>query len=170
MGGALRMVRAMATRCFSPPDSLSARAATSSVYAFCDGIALRLHADEITDLSEARGLLHLRIARIPTAVANVVTDRVVKQHGILGDHPDGRAQRLLRHVTNILAVDGNAPASNVVEAKQQTGDRGFSGPRRAHHGDRVSRGHFERQGLEDLPRGFIVKRDVLETNCPLDRK
>ena len=71
-------------------------------------VAVRRHADEIVDLGEPRRLLDLGIGRLPAAVADVVADGVVEQHGVLRNHADGGAQRLLRHVADVLAVDQDA--------------------------------------------------------------
>ena len=39
------------------------------------------------------------------AVADVVGDGVVEEHGVLRDHADRGAERLLRHVADVLPVD-----------------------------------------------------------------
>src|SRR6516164_5427568 len=90
IGGALRMVRAIATRCFSPPESF-----------------------------EARRLLDLGVARLPAAVTDVVADRVVEQDGVLRHDADRGSQRILRDVADVLAVDRNPPAADLVETEQQ---------------------------------------------------
>ena len=56
-------------------------------------IPLRRHPDEAVDLRQLRRLLHLGIAGVPAAVADVVADGVVEQHGILRHHADRGAQR-----------------------------------------------------------------------------
>ena len=61
-------------------------------------VALRQRHDEVVDLGEPRRLAHLGLARIGFAVADVVFDRVVEQHGILRHHADRRPERGLRHV------------------------------------------------------------------------
>ena len=53
-------------------------------------VAVRRHADEVVDLREPRRLLDLGVGRLPAAVADVVADGVVEQHGVLRDHADGR--------------------------------------------------------------------------------
>src|SRR6516164_6358003 len=73
-------------------------------------VALWRHADEAIDLREPRSALDLGIGRTPAAVANVVADGIVEQHGILRHHADRRSQRLLRHAPDVLAVDRDGPA------------------------------------------------------------
>ena len=50
IGGAFRIVRAIATRCFSPPESFRPRSPTIVF------VALRQRADEVVDLGQPRGL------------------------------------------------------------------------------------------------------------------
>jgi hypothetical protein len=56
-------------------------------------VALRQAQYEVVDLGEPGGLLDLLVAGIGAAVADVVADRVVEQHGVLRHHADRRAQR-----------------------------------------------------------------------------
>ena len=86
IGGSLRMVRAMATRCFSPPRA-SGRARRP-----------RCRSPSATCPMKRRSAPAARPPRpprrsLPAAVADVVADRVVEQHGVLRDHADRGAQR-----------------------------------------------------------------------------
>ena len=45
---------------------------------------------------------------IGPAVAHVVEHRAVEQRGILGDHADCGAQRILGHAGDVLAIDDDA--------------------------------------------------------------
>ena len=56
-------------------------------------VAVRRQPDEAVDLREPRRLLDLGVGRVPAAVADVVADGVVEQHGVLRHHADGGAQR-----------------------------------------------------------------------------
>ena len=47
---------------------------------------------------------------------------VVEQDGILGNDGDGLTEGSLGDVADVLAIDENATAGDVVEAVQQTGD------------------------------------------------
>ena len=128
-------------------------------------VAVRRHADEAVDLREPRGLLDLGVARLPAAVADVVADGVVEQHGVLRDHADRGAQRLLRHVADVLAVDQDAAAGHVVEAEQQPRDRRLAGAGRADDRDRLAGRHLEADALEDRPRRLVGEADVLEADA-----
>ncbi len=130
-------------------------------------VALGAELDEIVDLREPRGLLDLGIARIPAAVADIVADRVVEQHGVLRDHADGRAQRYLRHVADILTVDQDAAAGDVVEAEQQPRDRRLAGAGRPDDRDRVPGRHLEADALQDRTRRLIGEADIVEADRAL---
>ena len=127
-------------------------------------VAVRRHADEVVDLRKPRRLLDLGVARVPAAVADVVADGVVEQHGVLRHHADRGAQRALRHVADILPVDGDAPAGQVVEAEQQPRDRRLAGAGRADDRDRAAGRHLEAQAFEDLALRLVGEAHVLEAD------
>src|SRR5262249_22080985 len=81
-------------------------------------IALGRHADEAVDLRQPRRILDIGVTGSPAAIADVVADRVIEQHGVLRDHADRFAQRLLGHAADVLAVDRDAAARQVIEAEQ----------------------------------------------------
>ena len=66
-------------------------------------------AASITSSREASGV----------AVGDVVEHGVVEQNRVLRNDAQARPQAGLRHVADVLAVDGDAPAGHVVEAEQQ---------------------------------------------------
>ncbi len=101
MGGPFSSVRAIATRCFSPPDSFNPRSPTIVL------IALRQRLHELVDLGEPGCRDDVIVGRVGAAIADVVEDRIVEQHGVLRHDADRGTQRLLRHVANILAVNGH---------------------------------------------------------------
>ena len=91
IGGFLTSVRAIATRCFSPPDSLSPRSPTS-VSKPLGSRSISAHQRR----AARRRLDRPAMRRAVAAVADVVADRLVEQHRILRDDADRRAQRRLR--------------------------------------------------------------------------
>ena len=84
---------------------------------------------------EARRALDLGLDRVGPAVGDVVADRAVQERGVLRHHGDLPPQRILRHAGDVLAVDQDAPALEVVQAQQQRGDRGLAGAARADEPD-----------------------------------
>ena len=79
-----------------------------------------------------------------------------------------RAQALLRHVADVLAVDGHAPALDVVEAEQDAADGRFAGARRPDDRDHLAGRHLERDVLENLPAALVVGEcHVIEADLAL---
>ena len=67
--------------------------------------------------------IDLVLAGVGAAVADVVADRAVEERGVLGHHADLLAERLLGDRGDVLAVDQDAPALEVVEAEEQVDER-----------------------------------------------
>ena len=84
---------------------------------------------------------------------------------VLLDHPDRVAQRFQGHVANVLAVDGDAPAGDVVEARHQVGDGRLAGARRADDAQGLPGTDRERhpaQRFRVAILGPVGERNVLE--------
>lgn len=124
------MVRAMATRCFSPRQLQAALADHRFV-------AVGQAQDEVVDMGQLRRPLDFLDRGAGTAIGDVVEDRVVEQDGVLRDDTDGGAQRRLRDGRDVLAVDQDAARVRIVEAEQQPADGRFSGAAGADDGDRA---------------------------------
>ena len=75
------------------------------------------------------------LARVRPAVEDVVADRAVQERGVLRDEADLAAERILRDLRDVLAVDQDAAALDVVEAKQQVDERRLAGARAADEAD-----------------------------------
>ena len=83
------------------------------------------------EISEIVAGAALQIVVAAEPIENVVANGAVEKAGILLDHPDLRAQAVLRRQRDVLPVDQDAPARHVVEAQQQVHDgalAGFVGP------------------------------------------
>ena len=80
-------------------------------------VAFRRNTDQRIDLREPRRFLHFGVCCLPAAISDVVADRVVEQHRVLRDHPDRLAQRFLCHRRDVLIVDQDASAGQIVEAE-----------------------------------------------------
>ena len=148
----------MATRCFSPPESFRPRSPTIDV------IAQRQFADEFVDLGVARGFLDLGLVGADAAIGDVVTHRIVEQHGVLRNDADDGAQRCLRHVADVLAVDRHAARFDIVEAIENAGDRRLARARRAHDRDRLAGRHGEADALEHHALRIVGEHDIVETD------
>ena len=91
-------------------------------------IAIGQRHDEVVDMSRAGGILDLFPAGPCSPVENVVEDRVVEQHGILGHDCDGGAQRLLRVIANVATVDTDEARVDVIESIEKSGQGRFPEP------------------------------------------
>ncbi len=105
--------------------------------------------DEAVGMGEARRALDLVVAGIELAVGDVVADRAVQQRGVLRHHADLGAQAVLRHPRDVLPVDQDAAAFEVVQAQQQRHDGRLAGPARAHEPDLLPRRHPQREVVEN---------------------
>ncbi len=63
---------------------------------------------------------------IGTAIGNVLRDRAMQQGRVLRDHADGGPQAVLLHGGNVLPVDQDATAFQVMEPEQQIDQRGLA--------------------------------------------
>ena len=113
-----------------------------------------------------RGGHHLGLGGVGAAVEDVVAHRAVQQRGVLRDHADLRAQAVLRHVGDVLAVDQDAARLDVVEAQQQVDERGLAGARAADQADLLARADLQRQPVDDTRAvaGAVGEADVLEAD------
>ncbi len=69
------------------------------------------HLDEVVRLGTVCSVDHLGVASIGAAIEDVVAHRAVQQRGVLRDHADLRAQAVLRHVGDVLAIDPDLAAA-----------------------------------------------------------
>src|SRR5258708_19184549 len=104
--------------------------------------------DEVVRLRLVRRVDHLRLGGRRPPVADVGGDRAVQQRGVLRHHADRGAQALLRHVRDVLLVDHDAAALDVVEAQQQVHQRGLAGARAADQADAFAWADLQLQVIE----------------------
>ena len=123
--------------------------------------------DELVRPRPAGGGQHLLLARAAPPVGDVVEHRAVQQRGVLGDHPDVAAQRLLAHAPDIGAIDEHASRLDVVEAQQEVRQRGLARPRATDQTDLLPALDHEREILDHAGVAPVVKAHVLEGDAPL---
>ena len=91
---------------------------------------------------------HVCLAGVGPAIGDVVGDRAVHQGRVLRDHTDLGAQRILRDLCNVLAVDQNAAPLQVVKTQQQVHQRRFARAGAAHQADLFAGAHCEVQPVD----------------------
>ncbi len=127
-------------------------------------VALGRGRDEVVDVRRLGRRLDLGARRAGAAIGDVVFDRVVEQHRVLRHDADGLAQAGLRDRADVLAVDRDAPAADVVEAVQQPRQRRLAGAGRPDHRHRLAGRDLEAQLVQDRPCRLVGKGHVLEAH------
>src|SRR5215467_11736355 len=91
--------------------------------------------DELIGVCKPGGLDDLVLARLWPAIADVLADRAMQQRRILRHHRDLRAQRFLRGLRDVLAVDENAATFEIEEAQEEVYHGGLAGTGAADEAD-----------------------------------
>src|SRR5262249_9852306 len=86
----------------------------------------------------------------------------MQERGVLRHYRDLGAQRLLRHLRNILPVDENAAAFEVEEAQQEIDDGRLAGARASNQPDLLARPQRERKALQHTRLTAVAETNVLE--------
>ena len=123
------------------------------------------------DVRGAGGGLDLRLRGAWPAVADVVADGVVEEHGVLRHDADGAAHAVLRHVAQVLAVDGDAATAvaggrrvHVVETVEQPRQRALARTGRPDHRDRLPARDLETHVVQDRPVRVVREVHRLEAH------
>src|SRR5690606_36949070 len=122
--------------------------------------------DDAVELGAACCLPDLLLRGVEPAEGDVLPDGAAEQEDILLDDADLSPQRGERHVTDIDAIDRDAAAGDVVEARQQRRDRGLAGTGRTDEGDRLARPDFEVDVPQHRAIRGVAEGDVLVADVP----
>src|SRR5690606_41443306 len=88
--------------------------------------------------------------------------RALEQPGVLEDHADVAPQLVPRHLGDVLAVDEDPAAVELVEAHDQVHERRLAGAGVAHDRDGLPRLDDEVEALDERPVVLVAERYVLE--------
>ena len=88
----------------------------------------------------------------------------MQQRGVLRDHADLLAQAVLRHLRDVLAVDQDAPALDVVEAQQQVDDRRLARARAADQADLLAGPDVQVELLDHVALAAVGEAHLLEAD------
>ncbi len=127
------------------------------------GVALRAGQDELLGVGLARRAVDRLGRRRRVAVGDVVLDRVAEEKRLLRHHRDLGAQRGLGEVADVVAVERDAAAADVVEARHQIDQGRLARSAHAHERHHLAAPDVQRDVAQgELGRAGIAERDVLE--------
>ncbi len=86
-------------------------------------VSVRQRHDEVVRLRASRGLADLLIRRIRLSVRDVLADGAMKEHRLLRHHRDRGAQRLERHLADVLSVNHDCAFVHVLAGGGATKQR-----------------------------------------------
>ena len=144
IGGSIISARAIAVRCFWPPESVSPRSPTvvvqrsGKVSTSTSRRATATACFEILDGVPLRG-----------AEGDVAGDGVAEEERLLRHHADAPAQDAEREIAHVDAVDEDRARRRIVEPRQQAHERRLAAAGRADDGERRARRHAQRDVVQD---------------------
>ena len=129
--------------------------------------ALELH-DELVRADGLCGGGDLLTGDVGAVVADVVCDgQAGEEVGFLGDDTDLAVEGVEGDVSNVYAVDGDAPFGHIVET-QEEGDHGrLACASRPYQGDRMPGRDVEVHAMQDRLAVVVVKGYILVSDIPL---
>ena len=120
--------------------------------------------DELVGADGVRGGADLLARRVGPAEGDVLGDRAAEQKALLRDDAELAAQRRLRDVAQVVAVDEHRAARRVVEARDELGDRRLAGAGRADERDGLARRDLQREVLQRPHRVLARRRSEKPTS------
>src|SRR3989449_3967716 len=119
-------------------------------------VAVGARHDEVVSVRLARRAHDLLERRVGPPVRDVIADRVAEEEVLLRDDADLRAERRLRDVAQIVAVERDPPRGHVMEAGHEVDEGGLARARHADEGDDLALADLERDLLQDHLLGVRV--------------
>ncbi|CAM5716648.1 hypothetical protein STENM223S_01189 [Streptomyces tendae] len=118
---------------------------------------------EGVEAGAAQGVPEVVLGRLRAGQQQVGADGVVEEVAVLGDHAEGRAQGARGQVADVDAADPDGALVDVVEPRQQLGDRRLAGAGRADERDGLAGFGAEGDAVQDLGAAAGVEgRDLLQ--------
>ena len=118
--------------------------------------------DIVVDLGRPGRLDDAHFLRPGIGIGDVVGHRRIEQEGFLLNKSDVVAQGGQSHITHVLAVDGDAPTCDVIEARRQSGDGRLARPRRSDDPERCAGSNLEADVVENGLSGLVGKIHMIE--------
>lgn len=104
----------------------------------------------------------VQVEPVDAPISNVHPRGRVEQDRLLRHEADTRAEGPLRQVADVVAVDTDRAARDVVEAVDELGDGALAAATRSDQGDTLASADLERDALEDGDLFVVRERDVFE--------
>ena len=102
----------------------------------------------------------LGFGRLAPAITDVVLHRPMQERGVLGDEPDLGAQRILGDGGDVLAVDQDAAAFQIVEPQQQVDQRRLARTGPSDQPDLLARLDDQRQIVDQPAFAAVMEFDA----------
>ena len=141
--GSRMMARAMAVRCFWPPERVSPRSPTMVSY-FSGKTSI-----SVRDAGDGGGAVHLFVGGVLHAEGNVFANGCAEQKGLLGDEADVAAQGFERILADGASVDQHRSGRGVEDARDEDDQGGFAGAGGADDGQAAARGNLQIDIVQD---------------------
>src|SRR5215208_2449985 len=137
--------------CDSKPLALTARKKDA---ALADNriVPLGQFANEFVRKSDQGGLFDLPVARLRSAVRDVVADRIVEKYGLLSDQCNLPSQAGTRDVSYIDAIPQHRARARIVKPWQQLRQSGLPTARLAHQSYHRTCWYLQTHVTQDAPR------------------
>ena len=113
--------------------------------------------------------IDLLVGRVRAAVGDVLAHGAGEQVRLLQHDAHVARQRAPLDVADVVAVDADGAARDLVAAADERRDRRLAGAGVADEGDRLARLHVQVDVLEDRHALDVVEVDVVEVDAALDR-
>ena len=125
--------------------------------------------DETVGADRLRGRRDLLRCRVRSRERDVLGDGAAEEESLLGDDPELTAERVLRDVAEIVAVDLDPALRRVVEAGEELRDRRLAGAGLADERDRRARRDVEVEPVQHLRElRPVAEADTLEADVAVD--
>src|SRR5205085_141509 len=120
--------------------------------------------DELRGAGEPGGLLDRGVVRVREGEADVLAHRVREEERLLEHERDRTPDVGQPQLPNVVAVEQDATAVGVVQAREQPGDRALARARRADERERLARRDLEIESVEDRRIALVSETHAFESD------
>jgi len=132
------------------------------------GVAAGQGADEVIDVRRPGGLDDLGVGCLGPPVADGLQHRAVEQPGVLQHHAEQAAQVRAGEVPQVVTINADGTARDVVEAHYQLDHYCLAGPGRVHDGNLLAGRDLRREVVDHQPLGLVAVVHAVELDPAID--